>query len=93
MRTTLESDDLMKIRNIMREELQASKLLENPQYISENQLKKLLNVKAKSTILNLRNQGLITFSAVTKKNLIYEYESVLNFIRSRSNHAFNPSVS
>lgn len=60
----------------------------NEKWINEEQAMALLNVKAKSTMQNMRNEGKIRFSQPQKKIILYDRESILQFLELNAKDTF-----
>ncbi|WP_459211994.1 hypothetical protein [Aquimarina rhabdastrellae] len=51
-----------------------------PEWISEEELKQLLNIRSKSQIWKLRTENKIVYSQPSKKLILYSRKSVENYI-------------
>ncbi|GGG20084.1 hypothetical protein GCM10011344_20920 [Dokdonia pacifica] len=57
-------------------------------WITPERAMKLLNIKSKSTLQNLRDTGAITYTQPQRKIILYKYESVLEYLEKNSKQAF-----
>ena len=58
------------------------------EWITEKELMSILNVKSKSTIQKLRNQGEIEYSQPVRKSILYSSKSVKLFIEKYKQKSF-----
>jgi len=54
-------------------------------WIDEVEARDLLGVSSKSTMQRFRDEDRITYSAVTKKNIMYSRASILWYMKKKSN--------
>ena len=59
------------------------------EWITEKELMSILNIKSKSTIQKLRNQGEIEYSQPVRKLILYSSKSVKKFIEKYKQVAFD----
>jgi len=59
-----------------------------PKWIDEEEAKALLHVKSKTTIQKLRNEGLIRYSQLGKKMILYDRDSILAYIETNAKSTF-----
>ena len=57
-------------------------------WISTEEAMTLLHVKSKSTLQQLRDEGLIRYSPPNKKIILYDRESVLEYLETHAKQTF-----
>lgn len=57
-------------------------------WINDDQAMQLLNIKAKSTMQKLRDEGKIRFSQPLKKNILYDRDSILEYLDQYAKDTF-----
>ena len=56
---------------------------DNPKWIDDDEdVMELLKIKSKTTLQNLRDEGKIRFSQLGRKMILYDRESILEYIES-----------
>jgi hypothetical protein len=48
----------------------------------------ILNIKSKTTLQKLRDEGSITFTQPQKKIILYDHDSLLEYLKSHSKTSF-----
>jgi hypothetical protein len=61
---------------------------EAQKWVNEEQAMTLLNVKAKSTMQELRNNGKIRFSQPQKKIILYDRDSIMTYLDNHAKDTF-----
>ncbi len=61
---------------------------EQSKWIKEEQAMELLNVKAKSTMQQLRDNGKIRFSQPQKKIIVYDRDSISDYLEKHAKDTF-----
>lgn len=62
--------------------------LKEKKWINDNEAMDLLNIKSKSTLQKLRDEGSIRFSQPMKKVILYDRESIYEFLEQHSKDTF-----
>lgn len=57
-------------------------------WISDEQAMQLLNIKSKTTLQKLRDEGKIRFSQPQKKIILYDRESIDNYLEQNARNTF-----
>jgi len=57
-------------------------------WIDDEEAMRLLKVKSKTTLQKFRNEGKIRFSQVAKKLILYDRDSIIEFIESKAKDTF-----
>lgn len=61
---------------------------EKDKWISDEQAMQLLNIKSKTTLQKLRDEGKIRFSQPQKKIILYDRESILEYLEKNARNTF-----
>lgn len=61
---------------------------EKEKWISDEQAMTLLNIKSKTTLQKLRDEGKIRFSQPQKKIILYDRESIMDYLNKNSRDTF-----
>ncbi|MEA5261058.1 helix-turn-helix domain-containing protein [Arcicella aquatica] len=62
--------------------------VEKEKWISDDQAMQLLNIKSKTTLQKLRDEGKIRFSQPQKKIILYDRESIDKYLESNAHKMF-----
>lgn len=57
-------------------------------WVSAEECMRLLNIRSRTTLLEMRAQGKIAFSQVSHKNILYDRQSILAYIQSNKKETF-----
>ena len=57
-------------------------------WIDDQETMRLLNIKSKTTLKKFRDQGVIRYSQIGKKVILYDRESIMTFIDSKAKNVF-----
>ena len=57
-------------------------------WVSPERAMELLNVKSKTTLQNLRDEGKITFTQPQKKIILYDYDSIMEYLDTHKRERF-----
>lgn len=57
-------------------------------WVSDEQAMQLLNIKSKTTLQKLRDEGKIRFSQPQKKIILYDRESIDNYLEQNARNTF-----
>lgn len=68
--------------------LKESNSVEKEKWISDDEAMKLLNIKSKTTLQKLRDEGKIRFSQPQKKIIIYDRESIDAYLENNVRETF-----
>jgi len=60
----------------------------DPKWIDDEDVMKLLKIKSKTTLQKLRDEGKIRFSQLGRKMILYDRESILEYIESNAKETF-----
>jgi uncharacterized protein (DUF488 family) len=62
--------------------------IEHEKWISDEEAMKLLHVSSKTTLQKYRDEGYIRFSQPTKKLILYDRDSILEFLNTKAKDTF-----
>jgi len=68
--------------------LKESNKEQRDKWISDEEAMKLLNVKSKTTLQKLRDEGKIRFSQPQKKIILYDRESIEKYLNQNARNTF-----
>ena len=57
-------------------------------WISPERAMEVLNIKSKTTLQKLRDEGSITFTQPQKKIILYDYDSIMEYLNSHTKSSF-----
>ncbi|MBX2826544.1 MAG: helix-turn-helix domain-containing protein [Flavobacteriaceae bacterium] len=58
-------------------------------WLTPERTMELLNIKSKTTLQNLRDQGKITFTQPQRKIILYDYDSIMKYLENNTNRSFS----
>lgn len=61
---------------------------EKEKWISDVEAMQLLKIKSKTTLQELRNQGKIRYSQAKKKNILYDRDSIMEYLEKNAKNTF-----
>ena len=56
--------------------------IKNDKWVSTTRAMELLNIKSKTTLQKLRDQGMIKFSQPKRKMILYDSDSIIDYLES-----------
>ncbi len=68
--------------------LKTEQKIVHDKWISPERAMEILNIKSKTTLQKLRDEGQITFTQPQKKIILYDYESIMDYLKSHSKSSF-----
>lgn len=63
-------------------------LIEPQKWIAPDEAMKLLNVSSKTTMQKYRDEGKVRYSQSDRKNILYDRDSILNFLEKNAQNTF-----
>jgi hypothetical protein len=57
-------------------------------WVTPERTMEILNIKSKTTLQKLRDTGAITFTQPQKKIILYEYDSIMEYLNKNSQKSF-----
>lgn len=57
-------------------------------WVTPERVMEILNIKSKTTLQKLRDTGAITFTQPQKKIILYEYDSIMEYLDSNRQKSF-----
>lgn len=70
------------------ERLKAQHSIKDEKWISDEEAMHLLNIKSKTTLQKLRDEGKVRFSQPQKKNILYDRHSLDQYLESNAKNTF-----
>jgi Helix-turn-helix domain len=80
----LEDDAFYKLVEEVVQRLADKKKDKAAKWISASEAMKLLGITSTTTLQNFRDQGRIRYSRVTKKNILYDVDSINEYLNDNS---------
>jgi hypothetical protein len=68
--------------------LKEKKNITQDKWVSPERAMEILNVKSKTTLQKLRDEGSITFTQPQKKIILYDYDSIMKYLNNHSKKSF-----
>jgi hypothetical protein len=68
--------------------LKEKKNITQDKWISPEGAMEILNIKSKTTLQKLRDEGSITFTQPQKKIILYDYDSIMKYLHNHSKKSF-----
>ena len=57
-------------------------------WVSPDRAMEILNIKSKTTLQKLRDEGSIVFTQPQKKIILYDYDSIMNYLNNHKKDQF-----
>jgi hypothetical protein len=57
-------------------------------WVSPDRVMEILNIKSKTTLQKLRDEGSITFTQPQKKIILYDYDSIMKYLNNHTKKSF-----
>ncbi|MGB1295740.1 MAG: hypothetical protein ACPG6V_09685 [Flavobacteriales bacterium] len=83
----LSKEDLMEALQQFALELEKQKIVHKP-WISVDEAKNMLSIKSSTTLFKLKNEGKISFAQPSRKILLFERQSILDFLENNKQNTF-----
>ena len=84
----LESEAFYALIEEVVSRLQEKNSQEHERWISDAEAMQLLHISSKTTLQKYRDEGLIRFSQPSKKVILYDRDSILEFINTKAKDTF-----
>ena len=68
--------------------LKEKKNITQDKWVSPERAMEILNIKSKTTLQKLRDEGNITFTQPQKKIILYDYDSIMKYLDKNSKASF-----
>jgi hypothetical protein len=62
--------------------------IKNDKWVSPERAMEILNIKSKTTLQNLRDTGAIVFTQPQKKIILYDYDSIIQYLDKYAKDTF-----
>lgn len=84
----LESEAFYTLIDEVVERVNKEQNIEQDDWISDAEAMKLLRISSKTTLQKYRDEGKIRFSQLGRKSILYDRQSLLDFIESNARDTF-----
>jgi hypothetical protein len=84
----LQDEAFYKLIEDVVERLKEKQNITHDKWISPERAMEVLNIKSKTTLQKLRDEGQITFTQPQKKIILYDYDSILDYLKSHTKSSF-----
>lgn len=84
----IESPALHKLVRSVITELRKNTPEAAERWINADEAKRLLGVSSPSSLQKLRDEGKIRFAKMASRNILYDRESIMNYVESRVQETF-----
>lgn len=80
--------DLERLANRLAELIMAKQADKNPTWITEHEVMAITGLKSKGQIMKIRQQGLVKYTQPYKRVIMYDKQSVLDFLNKHVRQPF-----
>lgn len=84
----LQDDAFYQLIEEVVERIKEKQKITQDKWISSERVMEILNIKSKTTLQKLRDEGSITFSQPQKKIILYDYDSVMKYLDQHKKEQF-----
>ena len=84
----LQDDAFLNLIDRVIKRVDETLAVKDDQWISGDQVMKMLGITSKTTLQNLRDNGEVRFSQPRKKVILYDRNSVLNYLNKNTRKTF-----
>lgn len=84
----LESEAFYALVNDVVEKLKEKQGIKHDKWISAEEAMQLLRITSKSTLQKYRDTGEIRYTQLGKKHVLYDYDSILEFLDKKAKNTF-----
>ena len=84
----LEDEAFYQLIETVVERLKKQNNITHDKWIPTEKAMELLNISSKTTLQKLRDEGVIRFTQPTRKLIMYDRESILEFLESKAKETF-----
>ena len=84
----LEDEAFYSLVEEVVERIKEKHSIKNDKWVSPERAMELLNIKSKTTLQNLRNTGAIIYTQPQKKIILYDYDSIIDYLNEHSKDSF-----
>lgn len=84
----IETDAFYALVRMTVKQLLEEQKAQDQQWISQAEIMKMLGIKSRTTLQSLRNNGEIRFSQPMKKVILYDKQSVLDYLDKHARATF-----
>lgn len=84
----LEDEALYSLIDEVVERLKEKHKIQHDKWVSPERAMEILNIKSKTTLQNLRNTGAIIYTQPQKRIILYDYDSLINYLNENAKDTF-----
>jgi hypothetical protein len=84
----LEDEAFYSLVEEVVERIKEKHKIQQDKWVSAERAMELLNIKSKTTLQNLRDTGAIIFTQPQKKIILYDYDSINEYLNKHSKNTF-----
>ncbi|HMG16938.1 MAG TPA: helix-turn-helix domain-containing protein [Saprospiraceae bacterium] len=84
----LESVAFYALVNEVVDSIKTDQNIQHDKWINDNEAMSLLRITSKTTLQNYRDEGVIRYTQPTRKLILYDRDSILNYLESHAKDTF-----
>lgn len=84
----LQDDAFYQLIEEVVDRIKEKQQLTQDKWISAERVMEILNIKSKTTLQKLRDEGSITFTQPQKKIILYDYDSIMKYLDNHKKEKF-----
>lgn len=84
----LQDEAFYKLIEEVVDRLKEKENVTQDKWVSPERAMELLNIKSKTTLQKLRDEGIITFTQPQKKIILYDYDSIMKYLNTYTKKSF-----
>ncbi len=84
----LEDEAFYQLIEEVVDRLKEKKNITQDKWVSPDRAMEILNIKSKTTLQKLRDEGSITFTQPQKKIILYDYDSIMKYLNNYTKKSF-----
>lgn len=84
----LQDEAFYKLVEDVVERIKETQNITQDKWVSPERAMEVLNIKSKTTLQRLRDEGNITFTQPQKKIILYDYDSIMKYLNKHSKTSF-----
>lgn len=84
----LQDEAFYKLIEEVVDRLKEKENVTQDKWVSPERAMELLNIKSKTTLQKLRDEGILTFTQPQKKIILYDYDSIMKYLNTHTKKSF-----
>lgn len=84
----LQDDAFYQLIEEVVDRIKEKQKITQDKWISAERVMEILNIKSKTTLQKLRDEGSITFTQPQKKIILYDYDSIMKYLDNHKKEKF-----